>query len=98
MKSKRSFWSDAEVTELLDLVKEKNILGKLDGKTKQNNLAYRGLAKSLKAKNMTLEVQSQEFVEVLRETDATFVQSMRGVLAEDRAETQRFMGEFFNSN
>jgi len=47
---------------------------------------------------MTLEVQSQEFVEVLRETDATFVQSMRGVLAEDRAETQRFMGEFFNSN
>jgi len=45
MKSKRSFWSDAEVTELLDLVKEKNILGKLDGKTKQNNLAYRGLAK-----------------------------------------------------
>jgi len=45
-----------------------------------------------------LEVQNQEFLEPQREIDATFVQSMRDVLAEDRAETQRFMREFFNSN
>jgi len=52
MESKRSFWSDAEVTELLGLVKENNILSKLDGKTKRNNLVYRGLVESMKAKNM----------------------------------------------
>ncbi|XP_070851601.1 zinc finger and SCAN domain-containing protein 29-like [Drosophila suzukii] len=52
MESKRSFWSDAEVTELLGLVKENNILSKLDRKTKRNNLVYRGLAESMKAKNM----------------------------------------------
>jgi len=45
-----------------------------------------------------LEVQKQEFLEAQREIDATFVQSMRDVLAEDRAETQRFMREFFNFN
>jgi len=45
-----------------------------------------------------LEVQNQEFLEAQREIDATFVQSMRDVLAEDRAETQRFMRVFFNSN
>jgi len=52
MESKRSFWSDAEVTELLGLVKENNMLSELDGKTKRNNLVYRGLAESMKAKNM----------------------------------------------
>jgi len=45
-----------------------------------------------------LEVQKQEFLEAQREIDATFVQSMRDVFAEDRAETQRFMREFFNFN
>jgi len=52
IESKRMFWSDAEITELLGLVKENNILGKLDGKTKRSNLAYRGLAESVKSKNM----------------------------------------------
>jgi len=52
MESKRSFWSDAEVTELLGLVKKNNMLSELDGKIKRNNLVYRGLAESMKAKNM----------------------------------------------
>jgi len=38
------------VTELLALVKENHILEKLDGKTKRNNLIYRSLSDSLKAK------------------------------------------------
>jgi len=42
-----------------------------------------------------LEVQNQEFLEAQREI--TLVQSMRDVLAEDRAENQRFMREFFNA-
>jgi len=45
-----------------------------------------------------LEVQNQKFLEAQREIDATFVQSMRDVLEEDRAETQRFMRVFLNSN
>ncbi|XP_016967083.1 uncharacterized protein LOC108035848 [Drosophila biarmipes] len=38
-----------------------------------------------------LEGQNQEFLEAQREIDATFVQSMREVLAKDRAEAQRFI-------
>jgi len=45
-----------------------------------------------------LEMHTQEFLKAQREIDATFVQSMIDVLAEDRSETKRFMREFFYSN
>jgi len=40
LENKRALWTEGEVNELLGLLKEDNILSKLDGKTKGNNSIY----------------------------------------------------------
>jgi len=51
LKNKRALWTESKVFELLGLLKEDNILIKLDGKTKRINSVYKGISDALKAKN-----------------------------------------------
>jgi len=40
LENKRALWTESEVNELLGLLKEDNILSKLDGRSKRNNSIY----------------------------------------------------------